>query len=815
MSASSPAWSRWLALWVLFLGTSCQLEKCYSSDVGVGLGRLTIRHAAILTNLVTRDAQCGFASRQVLDSALVQGQPGQEGAVTWTIDGCQLDFGELHPVMRDCVDVETFASGRVKVSATRRIRGTITGNPESPVIPAGPDAISMELDLELDDFHIRRSNSKATLTNVSGALHFVVEPHLALSRTNGVCAVPTMDVSFSQIRYANASVVIDSGDRVFPVDVPSSDFGAQMGKWKDRENSLEGNITVWDTPVALTLPPGEGLDPDYTPESYLEGIACDENLALPLQYRCPSLKEHLAHGAARLTVNQFGTLASLVDADVRCGFSSPTVTGAAIVSGTPGGPGKVTYRLAQPCVLQFPVRTVATRDCDGNEKSVEGTAVVIGTKTVTGILTGDVNQPVAPDSRDPAELSLSATFTDFTVDDSGSGTRLTAQSGTLAGRLRPRLALDTQTGICSHTTSIAELQDLEWTDATLLLGSGAFHFEVKVSVSSLQAQSGSKGERTNYLAGLLISDGLPIAIPPAGVAPLLDPDYQAEAFERSFSCAPHFKLATTEEECDAEAALATNAARLVIQTAGTLASMINSDNLCGFEDVLVKLNPTRVEGDDGSFGLLAWQVADCRVGQTGVSLVSQSCDGKRTLSTGYAQVDAERVVTGERDTAYAVADSIIPRTPDAVTITLSDVLLTDFSAYSLPSGAVSPVARLVLHSGRLFAVVAPIVGERQSEPGRFDVPTPVATFSNVRLLDAYATLEVGGMRFTLVIPETRLLAQNGSLRGVSNTLSGTLRLGSGLTIDLAAVPLDPDFEQTAFDASYACTPDLKAPIPPN
>jgi hypothetical protein len=57
-------------------------------------------------------------------------------------------------------------------------------------------------------------------------------------------------------------------------------------------------------------------------------------------------------------------------------------------------------------------------------------------------------------------------------------------------------------------------------------------------------------------------------------------------------------------------------------------------------------------------------------------------------------------------------------------------------------------------------------------------------------------------------------ALNGSFGGQSNTLSGQVTI-DGNSASFRNLPLDPNFNQTVFDQSYACTPNLSAPIPPN
>jgi hypothetical protein len=140
--------------------------------------------------------------------------------------------------------------------------------------------------------------------------------------------------------------------------------------------------------------------------------------------------------------------------------------------------------------------------------------------------------------------------------------------------------------------------------------------------------------------------------------------------------------------------------------------------------------------------------------------------------------------------------------------------LTDFAAWSVAPGMSAPSGKLTIHSGTLVTQMKPILGELASDVGRFEIPTPVATFERITLTGARATLESGAKRFTLELPEVTLAAQAGSFKGRSNVVSGRVRLGTSV-IEVPEMGLDPSFMQAAFDASYACTDDLRAVVPAN
>ena len=88
------------------------------------------------------------------------------------------------------------------------------------------------------------------------------------------------------------------------------------------------------------------------------------------------------------------------------------------------------------------------------------------------------------------------------------------------------------------------------------------------------------------------------------VSGALDPNYDHDDALASFACTPNLVLPASDEDCNFDAVIAANAARLTIQAAGTLASMINADDACGFEDTLgVLLFPSEVVGDTATGAL--------------------------------------------------------------------------------------------------------------------------------------------------------------------------------------------------------------------
>lgn len=794
----------------------CQLERINPGAVGMAVSRLTVRDVAVITAVLAEDSTCGFKSRAVLDGAKVEGVTGQLGKVTLTVTDCVLDFGsEPKLLSTDCRMLETKAAGKVTVSATRVVEGMLTGSSMNPVIPVRPDATTVTHSATVDGFIASRSDSTAALKLISGKLSWTALPRLALSKSKGVCAVATNELGLTGIAYENAEVFVDSDKRSFNVDVVSSDLSAQLGKWGEKENALEGTLSIWGG-HGVTLPKdgdADGLDPVYDAAAFVESYACKDDLVFPVDRSCPPLSDRLAQGAAQLSVAMSGTVGSAIDDDTRCGFASPTVMAAARLTGTVGSEGTVTYTLGAPCVLKYASKTAVRTDCHGMARELTGQVTVTGTKTVRGWLTGDPAAPVIPTSRDAGKLNLSLVFDNLTSSDSVSSSALTVTSGALTVELGSRLAIDGATGACSIKTPVLFLRSLTWTNGAVKVHSDGAEYPLALATSKLDAQVGPREDHTNWLEGTLTVDGALRTIPVKGL-PVLDPTFDAAMHLASYACIPGLKVPQSDAECSFKDALARNVARLVVQTAGAVASMVNKDGSCGFDATLNKLNPTEVVGSAGEMGSIKWTVNRCELSPRGDAQIDQGCTGGRRYASGRATVTGTRKVVGERETRLLVIASIIPRTRDAVTLDLTEVQLADFAAWSLAPGASAPAGKLTLHAGKLTTFMKPIIGELASEPGKFEIPTPVAQFDRITLTGARATLSSGAKVFSLELPEVTLAAQNGSFKGRSNVVSGRMKIGTTL-VEVAEMPLDPSFMQAAFDASYACTDDLRGVVPPN
>jgi hypothetical protein len=257
--------------------------------------------------------------------------------------------------------------------------------------------------------------------------------------------------------------------------------------------------------------------------------------------------------------------------------------------------------------------------------------------------------------------------------------------------------------------------------------------------------------------------------------------------------------------------IADGAARLIVQSVGTVASMINKDEECGFADMFgVLINPTDVQGEVGEMGSMTWHIDDCQLGASELSVFSEDCLGGVTYLDGVANISSTRTVLGERDTEYFLFDSVVPRNSRSVQLWLEDVELSEFASFGIAAGDSEPLGILTIHQGQLSAYVEPATGERADDAGVFDVATPVASMREVHLRNAVATLESQGKIFVIDIPDTNLSATNGRVDGVTNRISGQVML-DGKSVSIEG-PLNPSFSQQSFDQSYACTENLARPL---
>ncbi len=796
--------------------TGC--PSCAPGKVGPGAARLTIRNVGAMATLLNADTSCGFSATSVLSNPTVTGNVGGMGTVTYQATDCVIDSGEGKEVSKSCENVVTTSSGKVTLTAKRTVTGQLTGNPMNPVIPAGPDAVTITLEkATFDNFKVVVSSSENKMTMIKGNLTATLKPRLAVNSTNGACSIATPNTSFADVKYDAASeAFIDTPSNAFGVTIDSSNLAAQNGVNGDKTNALSGLITVFGKEVDAAPAEG-GLDPDYNQESFDKGWQCNPALAMPVSYMCADLKPRLAGGVARLTVRTIGTVASIVDKNTMCGFSSPAVGGTPALTGTVGkSDGQAVFTIGTPCVITLPADTLLSTDCNMVTTKGGGKVTVTGTKTVRGFRTGNPLQPIVPTTPEPALFDLTLVFENFELKKSDSTSSLLIKTGGFSGKVSPRTAIDSTTGACSISTPVAGFTDMSWTaGSTVQLTTDGNKFDLGVGASMLTAQNGNKSPTaTNVISGTITVDGMPYQLA-AGGEPL-DTAFVQATFDASFACTPNIVVPSTvtaDLACSFRQALGIGAARLLVKSFATATSAVNGNAMCGFSAPAVLGAPTNVTGAAGMPGSITWSINACAIGPLPANTTIQTnCLGNPTKAGGTVTLTGTKTVQGLR----GMNPPIIPLARDAGTFDMTNVTFAAFELFELPNDGGMTASSKSTVTGMGSVVVRPIGGEADAGIGTpvYSLTTPVAAIDNLTMASGTMILVSNGSQFEVALTNVSLNAYNGSQFGKSNALSGSLTV-DGQPVTIAPnTPLDPAFNQMRFDQAYACTPGLQTVVPP-
>ncbi|MCC7074335.1 MAG: hypothetical protein IT383_23720 [Deltaproteobacteria bacterium] len=772
--------------------------SCAPQTVGEGVARLTVRNVGAIVTLVNGNSDCGFAATAVLGSPTISGAVGSEGTVTWTVTDCAIDLGDESAISESCTGATTTGSGKVTISATKTVAGILTGNDENPVVPGGPDAATITIDeASFESFRVVSSASDKVLTMVAGSISAVAKPRLAVAASTGACAVATPNVSFSDIVYAPSTVYVDTPDNKFEASVATSAIDAQNGVNGADENAISGTMTVFDAAVDVA---GDGLlDPDYVAADFAAGYACADDLAVPESFECADLTPRLADGAARLSVKMLGTIASLIDADTSCGFSSTAVQGAATLAGTPGGTGTITFT-STACTLAFPSMTMLDADCSGVQTMVQGSVTVTATKVIAGRFTTNAANPVVPTVDQPATITLSLVADDFMVASTANENALLARSGNLTGVVKPTVYVGDETGVCSVSTPNVGFEDIAWSNGDLLLTSASGSFALAVGSSDLTAANGTSGSGTNALDGSITIDGSAYDVPGDNAG--LDPEFSQTAFDAAWQCDPDL-ADPLSHNCAAALGgqLGAGAASLTMRTLGTVTKLVDANTSCGFASAAVGSTPVFTGGDLGDDDVTAtFSLAGggCTITLPANTVVATDCNGVTTSVGGTVVVTGTKAVTG-----FRTGDPLQPIVPTSFMPALFDLSLsfTDFSVVVSAS-----TKSMVVHSGTLEGVVQPRTG-LDSTSGACSIATPNTAFSDVSWTTGAVTVTSDGSVFDVAISASDLAAQNGTDGTTTNTLTGDIT-AEGVPLAGLALPLDPAYVQADFDSGYTCTPNL-------
>ncbi|MEZ4273304.1 MAG: hypothetical protein R3C68_18255 [Myxococcota bacterium] len=809
-----PETTRRVAFTAIILASATVLSGCpqwFSGKVANGVARLSVRNTGAMMVLITNDTRCGFDSPQVKNSAVVVGPVGGQGQVTWKVRNCTLNYPEEVQYDVDCNGVPSFVAGRATIDADRVVVGRITGDPDTPVVPEGPDSVELEMRASFDNFRVRIQSSGNRLVMKSGEISLTAKPRMAASDELGVCAVVTPNVTFENIIYNKSMVYVITPERSVEVAIDHSNFDAQSGRAHGLENFIEGRLSVWGRNKHVKSDAKDGLDPDYDFPTWENSYSCDEDLAFPARFDCDAQSE-LAKGAGRLSVLTLTGIIQALEDDTRCGFSSQAVEDKPVLTGKLGEPGgSATYQV-DGCVLDFPTRTVVSTNCDNENTYVQGRAVVTAVKRIReGYVSGDPAEPLVPTERDTVIFEATADLQDWIVSSDGRDQFLKVRSGRLTGALNPRLAIDDETGACSLATPVASFPILRWRDADVRITSGERHFDMMLNSADMQAVNGARGSQTNSISGVIVADHKEVRFADGGEK--LVSDYSQPEFEAAaYACETSMRLPRSKEECSFKGALAEGAARWTLKAFGNIANAFDKNTQCGFKSVDGIL-PATLTGTPGGLLTGSWNI-DCYLDGRVVPFYStDDCNDKTIDLWGTARVIATKNVTGlaaldnpplypqDRESAHFEFDSI----------QVHELAVIDFDPHT---GETGPY--LLIHEGTLSGIMRPITGESKSEPGAFFIPTSVAGFENIRISNARVTVYAKGKQFNLFIEDSNLHGFNGRYKGRENELSGTITINNEtyrVPIDPRDTTLDPDYDPETFTAGYLCADDLLEVIP--
>ena len=745
--------------------------RCAPGQVSTGVSRLTMLNLATLVEYLNTEGPCGFESPEIKSMVEFSGPVGSMGTGTWRIENCEIDLPRSDPyISEDCNGVETRAFGKVTVTAERRISGILADDDENPVIPGGPDSVTIEIiRADFSNFRTELSNNDNAMTWIKGSISGSVTPRLAVDDDLGACSVVTSNALLSDVRYgSNTLVYVDTPDRSFDVDVGGSELFAVNGLYADRENDLWGSIDVWGGTYQVP-DDGLGLDPDYNPDLFGTSYLCKSGLAQPITYDCGSfIQPILAQNAARISMRLIGRVASLLEDDTQCGFSSPEVLAGGVFDAPTGDIGSATFRVDR-CVLDLPENTVVTTACDGSEGYGRGRLVVSATKRMEGRLTGDLLTPVVPMNDNPVIFDLAVEeFEEFEIAESGTAIRV--HRGGMSGRVEPRVAADSaDSGACSFVSDVVRFSNVRWRPSDITLRADEGTFTTSIEDSQLQAVNGYWGGDENTLRGSIVLEDEPYQLPTDPADDGLDPEYDRASFDSAWQCGTLER--PVRFDCAFNDPLAQGAAQLGVQTFGMVATLIEGDERCGFSSPQV-MSRVAIDGPVGFPDATAVFTIDrsCELSFPQPKVIDTDCNGIRTFAQGTVRVAGTFTLNGIA--SGDPAEPIVPtsREPAALELTAS---YEDFAIWTDPGTNI-----LTIRSGQQSGTVAPRVGIDDAT-GACSITTPVAQIRDLRYIQAPVTVEQDGRQFNVVIDSAELDATNGRTETATNRLTGRLEHGWG------------------------------------
>ena len=520
----------------------------------------------------------------------------------------------------------------------------------------------------------------------------------------------------------------------------------------------------------------------------------------------PSL---VAQGVSRLTIRNFGSIAQLINTDIKCGFESEAVKNAFVISAEPGEIGTVRYEV-KDCLIEFSSREPdLSENCSGDVIGVAGKVTVSAHRTIRGYLTGDPAQPVIPDGSDAVELEItSAEFENFHVDSTTGPEYMVMLSGKISGKVTPLIAAAADTGVCSIPTGNTLIKDVKYTNAEVRVVADGRDFKVPIATSKLAAVHGQVGAEENTLSGMIQVWDSTETIPTSEEEAGLDPEYDREKHYASFECTKNLALPVRYDDCttDIRPLIAQGASQLAVQTIGNLARFLDENTTCGYESAQVK-STVKVEGVVGDRGGKATWTVDqpCELTFLEPTTISTDCHGKSTVVQGRVLLSGQKIVRGI--VSGDLMEPVVPTSWEPANVQ-AHAEFDGFSIWTEPAGH-----KLTIKSGALSAKLEARVAKDKVR-GACSKKTPLSHFTEITYDNAQLVVESGGGTFEVTATTSNLEAQNGKRGNLENYLAGTIDLGTErFDIPVGDTPiLDPDYDPVQFMASFTCDEELEVAV---
>ena len=807
------------------LDTTCTGPSSADEELVANASRAMIQAMLAVGELLESDEVCGGSSENSRASQQSSVAPGISGTVTETYTRCVINLDSSTKVLENCQKKGSLATGQIVVTGRKVLKGIVTGDTSNPILPTNDYPVDLVFDeIEFRDFGLETEAETSSTSTASaqklfiqnGSLSGTIRPRFAKDTSEtGICSIQTPIADIRVSLSAVSATLEDEDGMSRAVRLQTGQVQAISGTIDSETNVLTGTVTLDSTTYQFSEDNPLALVPDFTQSKFDESWQCDAELEKPVTFDCDPTNG-VIDGALRLTPGALASIVGILENDSNCGFANVTNRQQATSQGAVGDVGEQTVSISN-CVLEFTRPTVVSTDCNDDEVIVSGRFEVTGSRTVTGFLTGDAEQPIIPTSRNATDYALNVRFNDFRLEMSDAEIpTLAIPSGQVQFKMLAQFAYSQENRACVLPTPMVRLLDVEFENAQLNILNDEQTAGVLILSSDIQADTST----VNQLAGTVTTSVATYQVPIDGGA--LNPDFDLASFRASYECNQDLTTVTDDQICSFREALAGPVARLLTSLVAEAVSQASSDTTCGFTSPMVMpvsaLPPVPPVGPPVP-GQVVDGISQCIVRSNFSNPLREDCLRNSYWSDGSFTVTATRSVRGlrlERPIAPGVVvQYALPVTSDAIDISVSEISFDQFATYQLQPGETSSEFRIETQVGSASLVYSPLTGEDINNPGVMNIATPLARISNLRIVDTPITTTIDGKTFNLTVTNSNLQVEIGRYQGAGNQLAGSITLDGQRINFTAGEALDPNYNQGRFDLSYDCTPDLRATLPPN